>query len=308
MTGLTRSMDENNVDRSLKDLPQPFSITHAHFVNIIQTTLADRYPSRKRIRILDVGCGNGRLLLFLHTALATLMPQYELEMFGFDIFEQAGSERADYLNAMADELSAAAPLVDWGQRISLVAHDAPWPYDDGYFDVVLSNQVLEHVLHRKNFFSEHARCLRSGGLAVHVCPLASLILEAHLVLPLLHAIRSHDLRRSYIRFWSRLGLGLYPKHARERGVTVEQFSEYQADYMLKWTNYCSFSDIAYLCKEHGMRCSYTYTRHFYLIKLLQVLGRSPYRRYPAQPSQLAEMICFQLLKRLSSATVVIERP
>jgi SAM-dependent methyltransferase len=44
--------------------------------------------------------------------------------------------------------------------------DDPLPYEDGSFDVVVSNQVIEHLADTDRFVSEIRRVVRPGGLAV----------------------------------------------------------------------------------------------------------------------------------------------
>lgn len=44
--------------------------------------------------------------------------------------------------------------------------DAPLPFEDGAFDLVVSNQVLEHLVDTDLFVSEIRRLLRPGGVAV----------------------------------------------------------------------------------------------------------------------------------------------
>ena len=48
-------------------------------------------------------------------------------------------------------------------RVRIIADTDPWPYEDGSIDVVISNQVLEHVRDHDFFFENHARVLREGG-------------------------------------------------------------------------------------------------------------------------------------------------
>jgi len=52
--------------------------------------------------------------------------------------------------------------------IKAILHDAntELPYEDGFFDVVVSNQVLEHLWNTDGFFQEVRRVLKSGGYAV----------------------------------------------------------------------------------------------------------------------------------------------
>lgn len=52
--------------------------------------------------------------------------------------------------------------------IDAIVHDAntDFPYEDDSFDVVVSNQVLEHLYNTDGFFSEVRRILRADGYAV----------------------------------------------------------------------------------------------------------------------------------------------
>jgi 2-polyprenyl-3-methyl-5-hydroxy-6-metoxy-1,4-benzoquinol methylase len=52
--------------------------------------------------------------------------------------------------------------------IEAIEHDAniKFPYEDGFFDVVVSNQVLEHLHNTDGFFSEVRGVLNPGGYAV----------------------------------------------------------------------------------------------------------------------------------------------
>jgi SAM-dependent methyltransferase len=43
---------------------------------------------------------------------------------------------------------------------------SPWPYEDESFDVICSNQVIEHVVDTDMFVHESFRCLRPGGVTV----------------------------------------------------------------------------------------------------------------------------------------------
>lgn len=55
----------------------------------------------------------------------------------------------------------------------LIEHDCsvlPWPIEDGAFDAVLANQVLEHIPHTDGFLAELRRILSPGGYAVISVP------------------------------------------------------------------------------------------------------------------------------------------
>lgn len=92
---------------------------------------------------LDLGCDDGeRTLLFARAA---------------------GSERIHGVEIVPERAELAA-----GRGIEVVAADLNrrLPYDDGTFDVVCSNQVIEHLADTDTFVAELQRVLRPGGFAV----------------------------------------------------------------------------------------------------------------------------------------------
>jgi SAM-dependent methyltransferase len=66
--------------------------------------------------------------------------------------------------------------------------DTDLPFEDGFFDVVLSNHVIEHVGERDDqlsHLSEIHRVLKPGGLAYLAVPNRWVLVEPHFRLPLL---------------------------------------------------------------------------------------------------------------------------
>lgn len=45
-----------------------------------------------------------------------------------------------------------------------------WPFKDNQFDVVVSNQVLEHMTNTDYFFEEFFRIMKPGGYGIISCP------------------------------------------------------------------------------------------------------------------------------------------
>ncbi len=92
--------------------------------------------------ILDVGCGDGNVL--------------------FHYFKQVprdfhGVEGAPDLKTAAEARGIKVMNYDLNGR---------WPYEDNKFDVVFSNQVIEHVHNCRLFAAEAFRVLKPGGTAV----------------------------------------------------------------------------------------------------------------------------------------------
>jgi SAM-dependent methyltransferase len=93
--------------------------------------------------LVDLGCDDGgHTLEFAAAARAT-------EVFGVDLVE----ERA----AVARERGVDVTLADLNE---------PLPYGGATFDVVVSNQVIEHLADTDTFVREVHRILRVGGIAV----------------------------------------------------------------------------------------------------------------------------------------------
>ncbi len=93
--------------------------------------------------ILDLGCADGeRTLGFARAARAAAMQGVELTR------EHAQAARARGVDVIESDLNAVLP------------------FEDDRFDIVVSNQVIEHLHNTDLFVSEIRRVLKPGGLAV----------------------------------------------------------------------------------------------------------------------------------------------
>lgn len=96
-------------------------------------------------RVLDVGCGNGIALEALKS-----WPQ------------RCGVDVSDELLKLACAKGVDARFCD--------VDNTALPFPDQSFDLVLSSDVIEHVLHTDHLLNEINRVLKPGGLYVAVIP------------------------------------------------------------------------------------------------------------------------------------------
>jgi SAM-dependent methyltransferase len=278
------------------------SVTHEHLLSIVNTEAAQ--APQGRLRLLDVGCGRGEFLVYLIRNLPLLRPSLELECYGFDVSD-SGMMRPGFLEQVVGELSRVDATVDWPERISLIRSVDPWPYPDDFFDVIVSNQVIEHVDNHERFFSELKRTLREGGYSVHLFPLQQCIWEWHVNLPCLHWMLNHDSRTSYIRAMVRVGLKepipIYP------GEPVDDYSGREADVMRDFTNYLSQREVYKLGKKVKLRTSFRYTYELYHRKIRSVLRQEPRFQYRRRRLFLVDFYAILILRYVAAVTLFLEK-
>jgi SAM-dependent methyltransferase len=284
-------------------LPVPYSLTHQHLFACLNTLLS---TDKCDIRILDAGCGDGKLIAFIQAAAKAVRPDLSIEIYGFDVVDH-GVQALGFLERSIKLLSSSFPEVRWSERIKPLYIGEAWPFPDNFFDIVLSNQVLEHVQDKPFFFDESYRVLCEGGYAIHLAPLVHYIYEGHLYLPWVHRIRSHSLLNSYISFLSLLGLGKFRSHNQETGISRADFSEKHADYIYFWTNYSSESEMLDIARRSKFRVSFRFSVDFYLVKLRQIFHRPYKARYNGHRAPILDSLAIKFLRYVSSNTLVCEK-
>jgi SAM-dependent methyltransferase len=282
-------------------LPKARHLAHLHLLSVVNTESV-RFQPGQVVRILDAGCGAGQLIAYLAEALPILQPWLTYELYGFDIddFPNRG------FSETIAELSRRFPQTPWPERFQRIPEDAAWPYPDGYFDIIISEQVGEHLRDHARFFREIARCLDPGGFSVNLFPLKHVIMEWHLLIPFAHRVRNYDLLKSVIAAGSRLGLGK-SRRAAKKALSLSEYAAERAEFVVKHTGYISYGELLSMTKRFGLLVSMRYSREFYSQKLRQLLARPPRYQYTRERSILADWLLVFLLRYLSSVTVVLEK-
>lgn len=174
---------------------------------------------RVPMRALDYGCGAGQIVSMLRAR--------GVNASGCDVFYEGG----DYSRMVEPGLLDTV--------IRRMEPDGMIPFPDSSFDVVVNNQVLEHVEDLDRALSEIARVLKPGGRVLSLFPDRGVWREGHCGIPFVHWFpRRSRLRVYYAALWRAVGFGNF-----KNGKSVMQWSEDFCDWLDKWTFYRSNAEI-----------------------------------------------------------------
>jgi SAM-dependent methyltransferase len=170
--------------------------------------------------VLDLGCGNGSLVK-------------EYRQRGYDAFG-------------CDFTFKEGPAVE-NQRILDVMRcieTSPYrlPFAAEAFDLVVSDQVFEHVTNYGETLAEIRRVLKPDGASLHFFPSRYTPIEPHVYVPLATVIQA----RWWLAIWAALGI----RAAWQRGMSVRQVIDANHRFLKTETNYLSKAAIARFASVH----------------------------------------------------------
>ena len=137
--------------------------------------------------VLDLGCGDGRFVEVLVDS-------------GFN------AQGVDVQEARLWVAERLARRPDLRPKILFLDDEEKFPLPDASVDVVVANNVFEHIPTLDSTVREMARVLKPDGFAYIVFPLKSSIIEGHALLPFFHRIKNRRLRLGYAKFMKAIGL------------------------------------------------------------------------------------------------------
>jgi SAM-dependent methyltransferase len=159
--------------------------------------------------VLDLGCGAGKLV-------------------------QAARERGYDFYGCGLGLRDAHKDADSGLIAQGILRDIdrdPYhlPFDDCTFDVVISDQVFEHVMDYPTTLREVHRVMKPGGAFLHVFPPRYMPIEPHMLVPLGTVLR----HRWWLRMWAMVGI----RNEFQTKMSAQQACEDNHTYLTSHTNY-----------------------------------------------------------------------
>src|SRR5262245_32205820 len=138
-----------------------------------------QFPNWPAFKVLDFGCGHGEGV--------ELMREEGIQCYGADVFYEGDL----YEDVFRSDLFQR-------QVIRRIGKDWKIPFVDGFFDLVFSNQVMEHIEYKDMALRELGRVTRVDGVILLKFPTQETIFEGHICLPFVHWFPKGRLRRSYV--------------------------------------------------------------------------------------------------------------
>lgn len=157
------------------------------------------------LRILDFGCGNGEVV--------KLLRQEGIDCYGADVFYEGGSYEALYKSDLFQN-----------RIIRPVSKSGDIPFPNGYFDVIISNMVFEHIEDKASVLNSLNKVLKDDGFMYHHFPAKEVIYEGHIEIPFAHWLPKGKIRYFYAVLMRSIGLGYYEKKQSASDWAKEQLA------------------------------------------------------------------------------------
>ncbi len=148
------------------------------------------------------------------------------------------------------------------------------PFDNDSFDLVLSNQVFEHVQNYPAAIAEIARILKSTGASLHVFPSRYAPIEPHAKVPLATILR----HPTWLRLWALLGI----RNQFQTELPPMAVAKRNHEYLESQTNYLPKRELLRLFRERFRNvefCLEVYLSHYpdrRFNRLYRILRRVPF--------------------------------
>lgn len=175
-------------------------------------------------RILDFGCGSGELVKAAY--------ETGLQAYGCDIdFSSEWIEHGTLAHLRATGKVREIQRASVGKVSPGAGEGYRLPFDDNTFDVIISDQVFEHVRNYGEVLSELARVGKPGAAMLHIFPARYRLIEGHIGVPLACFFRP----RWWLWLWARLGV----RNEYQRGLSVAETVKRNGEFLAQMTNYLS---------------------------------------------------------------------
>lgn len=134
-------------------------------VSLIRKKLNKRIDLEKAA-ILDFGCGKAKLLKQLE------FHGIGESLYGVDIFKSNESLKESKKNAPNSFIESIEPYQNFNFETK--------------FDLIIANQVFEHIDNKEMIFSQLSKKIKEGGYLLAGFPTSEILIEPHIYAPIIH--------------------------------------------------------------------------------------------------------------------------
>lgn len=184
------------------------------------------------INILDWGCGRGRSVAKLResgfNAYGVDIDEKTMAN-GFNLFKERGYKQKDLIRHVDDTIF----------------------FEDNFFHIIFSEQVIEHIEDLSAVIREQARLTSYGGLGVHCFPNAKMLYEDHLKMPFVHWLPKNKSRKYWIKMMLILGGGPKPEWKETENKSLKQQAEIYVHYLNNHTHYRDYKEICKIFNQNN---------------------------------------------------------
>jgi SAM-dependent methyltransferase len=197
--------------------------------------------------ILDYGCGRGEVV--------EQGRELGSNIYGAEVFYEGGSTRKHI-----EQKGLLGNVV-------VEIRDDHIPFPDGFFSLVVCNQVLEHVQNLDIALKEIHRILKPGGFFLSLFPSKDVIQEGHVGIPFIHWFsKGSRIRLYYATALRAIGLGYHKKVGKSAAEWARHY--------LKWIdNYTFYRDKITIFSHFKRYFAFSLIEEDYILFRLYDCGR-----------------------------------
>jgi SAM-dependent methyltransferase len=179
--------------------------------------------------LLDFGCGSGELV--------KAAVEKGVDAYGCDIdFSSEWVNQSVLAQMMAQGRVRKVEMRTSGKESPGAGDAYRLPFEDGMFDVVISDQVLEHVHNYAEVVRELHRVMKPGAVFLHMFPARYRLVEAHVLVPLAGFYRPHW----WLSMWAAIGIR---NREFQRDWSAARTAAANAEWLPAMTNYLTVREL-----------------------------------------------------------------
>lgn len=197
---------------------------HSRDVRQLEICKSKGIPLTPESVILDFGCADGHRV-------------YQLRDLGY--VQTFGYNKVNYMNRKNPVRVREEADRQWFR----FSDDGMMPWPDGTFDLIISDQVFEHVADQPTALREMYRVLKPGAAAVHVLSAKWFLIEPHIKVPLGGFKPFKQFAWYYL--WALLGV----RNRYQRGKVAQDVAQWNLTYATENLNYLSCREYALLLRQ-----------------------------------------------------------